>query len=138
MKSLFTACALGVLALIPVACDKSPQGGTPGTDDSFKLVKDGVAGVPNTIKPGDAETVKISLQRGKNFHHSVRLETKSPDAVSATLDRNLVKDGESADVNVRLRPKENAAPGDYKVLVTATPDNGSPTTLELSVKVVSK
>lgn len=136
MKDLLVAIALGAFAVAPVACNYSPEGGAPGTEDSFKL--SGGTKLPAMIKPGDAESVKITIDRGKNFHRSVRLETKAPDAVAATLDRNLVKDGESPDVNVRLRPKENAAPGDYKVQVTATPDNGSPTTLELTVKVVAK
>jgi uncharacterized membrane protein len=135
MKRLFVAIALGACALVPVACNKSPEGGVPGTDNKFEL-KGGT--LPAAIKPGDAESVKISVDRGKNFHQSVRLEAKAPDSVAATLDRKLVKDGESSDVNVQLRPKENAAPGDYKVQVTATPDSGSPTTLELTVKVIAK
>ena len=135
MKAFFTAAALAVLATLPLACNKSPEGGVPGTDDSFKL---GGGTIPNAIKQGDSESVKVSVERGKNFHRSVRLETKAPDSVSASLDRNLVKDGESPDVNVRLHPKEGAAPGDYKVQVMATPDNGAATTLELTVKVVKK
>ena len=135
MKTMFAAAALAVFALGPVACNKSPEGGTPGTDDSFKLVG---GTIPNAIKTGDSESIKVSVERGKNFHKSVRLEAKSPDKIHASLDRNLVKDGESPDVNVKVHPAEEAAAGDYKVIVTGTTDNGSPTNLELTVKVIKK
>ncbi len=135
MKTMFAAAALAVFALGPVACNKSPEGGTPGTDDSFKLVG---GTIPNAIKTGDSESIKVSVERGKNFHKSVRLEVKSPDKIHASLDRNLVKDGESPDVNVKVHPTEEAVAGDYKVIVTGTTDNGSPTNLELTVKVIKK
>ncbi len=135
MKAFVTALALSALATLPLACNKSPEGGTPGTDNAFKLTG---GTIPNAIKQGDSESVKVTVSREKNFHQSVKLEAKSPDAINASIDRTLVKDGESPDVNVKIHPKEEAAPGDYKVTVHATPDSGSPTTLELTVKVVKK
>ena len=135
MKKIFTTIALAAFALAPLACNKSPEGGTPGTDDSFKLSG---GTLPNAIKQGDTESVKVSVDRSKNFHKSIRLEAKSPDKIHATIDRNLVKDGESSDVNVKIHPADDAAPGDYKVMVNATTDNGSPTSLELTVKVMKK
>ncbi len=136
MLRLIVAIALTSFAIAPAGCNKSPEGGAPGTDDSFKLAS-GLS-VPSPIKQGDTESLKVSLERGKNFHKSVRLEAKAPDKIHVSVDRNLVKDGESPDVNVRVHPAEEAAPGDYKVTVTGTPDNGSPTNLELTVKVVKK
>jgi uncharacterized membrane protein len=135
MKRLLGSALVAALVCGPFGCNKSPEGGAPGTDNSFKLSG---GTIPNSIKPGDAESVKVSVERGKNFHDSVRLEAKAPEKIHATLDRNLVKDGESPDVNVRIHPNEDAAPGDYKVTVTGTSDHGSPTNLELTVKVVKK
>ncbi len=135
MQKLFAAAFCATLALIPTACNKSPEGGTPGTDDSFKLAN---GTIPNAIKQGDSESIKFSVERGKNFHKSVRLEAKAPDKIHVSLDRNLVKDGESPDVNVKVHPAEEAPAGDYKVIITGTTDNGSPTNLELTVKVVKK
>ena len=68
----------------------------------------------------------------------MRLEVTAPDKIHVSVDRNLVKDGESPDVNVKIHPADDAAPGDYKVMVNATTDNGSPTNLELTVKVMKK
>jgi uncharacterized membrane protein len=93
---------------------------------------------PNSIKPGDTESVKVTVQRGKDFHKNVRLEAKGPDKVRVTLDRDLVKDGESPDVQVKIHPDGDAAPADYKFTITGTPDNGSPTNLEMTVKVIKK
>lgn len=136
MQKLFAAAFCATFALAPIACNKSPEGGTPGTDDSFKLA--GGTPIPNAIKQGDTESVKVSVERGKNFHKSVRLEAKGPEKIHVSLDRNLVKDGESPDVNVKVHPADDAAAGDYKVTVTGTTDNGSPTNLELTVKVTKK
>ena len=135
MKKLFAAVVCGAFALAPIACNKSPEGGNPGTDDSFKLAG---GTIPNAIKQGDSESLKVSVERGNSFHKSVRLEAKAPEKIHVSVDRNLVKDGESPDVNVKIHPAEDAAPGDYTVTVTGTTDNGSPTNLELTVKVVKK
>jgi len=135
MTKLLTAVALTAFALVPVGCNQSPQGGAPGTDNSFKLTG---GTIPNAIKQGDTESVKITLDRGKNFHQTVKLDAKGSDKVHATLDRTTVKDGESPDVNVKIHPADDAPAGDYKVTVTGTPDTGSPTNLELTVKVTQK
>ena len=135
MQKLFAAAFCATFALVPTACNKSPEGGSPGTDDSFRLAG---GTIPNAIKQGDSESIKFSVERGKNFHKSVRLEAKAPDKIHVSLDRNLVKDGESPDVNVKVHPAEEAPAGDYKVTITGTTDNGSPTNLELTVKVIKK
>ena len=105
----------------PPAATTAPGWGT-GTDNSFKLTG---GTIPNAIKQGDTESVKVTLDRGKNFHQTVKLEAKGPDKVHATLDRTTVKDGESPDVNVKIHPADDAPAGDYKVTVTGTPDTGT-------------
>jgi uncharacterized membrane protein len=135
MKPFLTAFAISAIALFPLGCNRSPEGGTPGTDNSFRL-KGGT--IPTSIKQGDSESVKVSIDRDRNFQQAVRLEAKAPAQVTASIDRNLVKAGESPDVNVQIKPKEDAAPGEYTVTVTGTPDSGSPTNLELKVTVTQR
>ena len=135
MQKLFAAAFCATFALVPTACNKSPEGGSPGTDDSFRLAG---GTIPNAIKQGDSESIKFSVERGKNFHKSVRLEAKAPDKIHVSLDRDFVKDGESPVVNVKVHPAEEAPAGDYKVTIAGTTDNGSPTNLELTVKVIKK
>jgi len=141
VQKFLVATVLATLALVPAACNTSPPGGATGTgtntgsDNEFKIVG---GTIPNSIKQGDTESIKVSLVRGKNFHQTVKLSAKAPDKITADIDRTTVKDGESADVNVKVHPAADVAPGDYKIMVTGTPDTGSATTLELTVKVAQK
>jgi len=130
----WTLTALAVLALF--GCDnKSPDGGSPGTDNSFKIAG---AEIHPSIKQGDTESIKISVERGRDFHNSVRLEAKAPDKIQASVDRNLIKDGDSPEVRVKIHPQEDAPLGDYKVRVTGSSDHGTPTDLEINVKVIKR
>jgi uncharacterized membrane protein len=139
MKTSITLAALALAALTALATlgcgNKSPEGGSPGTDNSFKIAG---AETRPSIKQGDTESIKVSVERGRDFHNSVRLEAKAPDKIQASVDRNLIKDGESPEVHVKIHPQDDAPPGDYKVLVTASSDHGTPTNLELNVKVMKR
>ena len=136
MKRLMIASALAVLAFGPIACNKSEPGGpNPSGADSFKL-EGGT--IPSSIKQGDTESIKVSVDRSKGFHHTVKLNVNAPDKLKAELDRTTVKDGEPPDVNVRVTPSADAPPGDYKLTVNATPDTGVANHLELTVKVAKK
>jgi uncharacterized membrane protein len=119
---------------VAAGCNTSP-GGIPGTDDSFKLEG---GKTPISIKQGDSQSVKITVDRGKNFHKSVRLSAEPAEKITASFDRDLVKDGEPQDVNVKIHPAEDAPPGDYTVTLTGSSDTGSPARLRLAVKVVKK
>lgn len=137
MKRLLATATVVVLALAPIACNnKSPEGGTPGTSASFKL-----AGptIPPTIKQGDKETVKITLDRGRDFKKTVKLEAKGTDKIKVELGKTSVKHDEPAEVNLTISPSADAPEGDHKVTVTGTPeDGGTATTLDVTVKVDKK
>lgn len=138
MKKLLTTAILASFAFLPLGCgSESPKGGAPNkdSDDTFKLVAEKT---PDSLKPGDTESVKLKVQRGKDFHKNVRLAAKAPDKINVTLDRDLIKDGDNADVTVKIHPEADAAPGDYKFTITGTPDSGAATNLELKVTVNKK
>ncbi|MBX9585519.1 MAG: hypothetical protein K2X87_34870 [Gemmataceae bacterium] len=135
MRRLLIPAALAVFALAPVGCNKSPEGGTPGTANSFQL---DLPVIPNAIKQGDTETVKIKVDRGKDFKGAVKLSAKAPDKITAEFDRTTVKDGESQEVNLSIKPAADAPAGDHKVTITGTPESGSATSKDLTVKVVAK
>ena len=95
MRRRISTLVVATVALAAAGCgNKSPEGGTPGTDDSFKLAGpvQGSALPAATIKQGDSQSVKVTVERGKNFHKTVRLEAKGTEKVHATLDREAVKD----------------------------------------------
>lgn len=134
MRTLYAAVAAAI-ALLPAACNKSPEGGTPGTSNAFEL---SLPVIPNAIKQGDTETVKIKVDRKKDFKGAVKLSAKAPDKISVDFDRSTVKDGESQEVNLSIKPAADAPAGDHKVTITGTPDTGSATSKDLTVKVVAK
>jgi uncharacterized membrane protein len=136
MKKLLAVTAAAVLALSPVACsNQSPEGGAPGTNNSFKLTG---PTIKPSIKQGDTETVKISISRDKDFRQAVKLDVKAPDKITADLDRTTVKDGESTDLNLKVHPAADAPPGDHTITITGKPENGQPTTLQVTVNVTQK
>jgi hypothetical protein len=136
MKQLLAVAAAAVLALGPVACsNQSPEGGTPGTNSTFKLSG---PTIKPSIKQGDTETVKVSVNRDKNFHQTVNLDVKAPDKIKADLDRTTVKDGESTDLNLKINPAADAPPGDHTITITGKPESGQSTTLQVTVNVTQK
>ncbi len=82
--------------------------------------------------------MKIKVDRGKDFKGAVKLSAKAPDKVSVDFDRSTVKDGESQEVNLSIKPAADAPAGDHKIVITGTPDSGAATSKDLTVKVVAK
>ena len=108
MKKMIVASALAVFAFGPIACNKSESGGpNPGGDDSFNL-KGGT--ISSSIKQGDTESIKVSVDRKKNFHHTVKLDVKAPEKIKAEIDRTTVKDGESPGVTVPCHKRAREGP----------------------------
>jgi len=122
-------------ALAPLGCHRSAEGGTAKADDAFTIAAESP---PHPIKQGDSESVKVTVNRGKNFHESIRFEAKAPEKIHVSVDRELVKETGSQDVNVRIHPNEEAPPGEYKVVVTANSNGVAPAHVELTVTVVKK
>jgi len=132
MKKLTAVFAAALFALAPVACNKSPEGGSPGTKDSFT-----VSGptVPTTIKQGNKETVTLTLNRGSDFKKKVTLDVKAPDKVKVTLDKNSVAASDDKDVKMTIDVDKEASVGDHMIHVTATPEAGTATKLDVKLTV---
>lgn len=135
MNKLLAAVAAVALALAPMACNKSPEGGTPGTKDSFSVK---APTMTTNIVQGDRQTVKLMLDRGSDFKKSVKLETQAPTGVKASLEQSTIKAGDSADVNLTVEAAKDAPVGDHEIVVTATPESGAATTVKVKVKVEAK
>lgn len=123
---------LTAFACLAVGCNKSPAGGAPGTANSFTFT---APTVPTTIKQGDKETVKITLNRGKDFKQAVKFKVEAPDKVKADLSKDTVAASDAGEISLTLDVGKDAALGDYKVKVTATPEGGSATTQDFTLKV---
>ncbi len=126
---------VAIAAFTVVGCNKSPEGGAPGTDSSFKV---SAPTIPNAIKQGTREVANLSINRGSDFKKDVKLSVKSPDKIEAKLNKDVVRANEPAEFNITLEVAKDAPIGDHTVVVTGTPDGGGQaTSVEFTVKVVS-
>jgi uncharacterized membrane protein len=136
---LFVAGALAI-----VGCEnKSPPGG-PGAvkpdgttprvttpENSFKI------GVPSVdLKQGESKTVEVSITRGTNFDQDVKLEVANPpQGVTVKFDDATLKAG-AKEVHMTVNAAADAALGEHKVTLSATPARSGPaTSVEFKVEV---
>ena len=129
--ALSLAAAAGLLV---VGCNKTPEGGSPGTDNKFTLT------LPTTetnIKQGQKETVKISINRGKDFKQTVKLKVEPPadSKIKAELSKDSIGAADPTEVSVTLDVDKDAPLGHRMIKVTGTPEQGAATTGEFKVDV---
>jgi uncharacterized membrane protein len=127
------ALSMAALATVMfVGCNKSPEGGTPGSPSSFTL---SLPTGTTDIKQGDKKTVTITVNRGKDFKQAVKLKVDALDKVGASLSKDSVGPADANEVALTLDVGKEAAPGEYKVKVTGTPETGTPTAQDFTIKV---
>lgn len=132
---LGTALALAVL----VGCNTSERGGktsdqTPGKE-TFTVKAPTTS---TTIKQGDKKTVELTLNRGKDFKQDVALKADADTGITVDLDPKTVHASDKATVNATVTAAKDAAVGDHKVTVVATPEKGNATEVTFTVKVDKK
>src|SRR5262249_27354686 len=94
-------------AVMGAGGNKSPEGGNPGTSDSFKIAGP-TLDLTTKIKQGDKEVVKLSIERGKDFKKDVKLAVKHPDKIKAELNKTEIKASEGTDFNVTVDVDKDA------------------------------
>jgi len=126
--------SLAALSAVFVAgCNKSPEGGTPGTSSSFKI--SGPAMTTN-IKQNNKETVKLSIDRKDGFKKDVKLTVAPAKGLKAELNKDMVKASDPADFTLTVSADKDAPLGDQVIKVTGTPEGGgAATTVDVKVDV---
>jgi hypothetical protein len=121
-------------AVMAVGCNKSPEGGTtPGSPDGFKIVAPTMS---TSIKQGNKETVKLSIDRKDGFKRDVKLKVDAPDKIAATLNRTEIKASEPTEFTLDVAPAKDAPLGDHVIKVTGTPEGGgNPTSVDVKINV---
>lgn len=137
--SLFT---VGLAAMI--GCEtKSPPGGPGATssnpnrpnvgtpDNSFRVT---VANVD--LKQGESKTVTVGIVRGTSFDQDVKLAVdKPPQGVTVKFDNDVLK-ASVKEVQMTVTASSEAALGEHKVMLSATPaKSGSATSAEFEIEV---
>jgi uncharacterized membrane protein len=124
---------IATLIVLQAGCNKSPEGGAPGSTASFKI---SAPTISTTVKQDNKETVKLSIDRGSDFKKDVKLVVDAPDQIKTELSKATIKAGDTTDFTVTVSPSKTAPLGDHKIKVTGTPDGGgAATSVEFTVKV---
>jgi len=134
----FMTLSLAALAGFLVGCNKSPEGGTPGSNATFKLSLPGPAS--QDVKQGDTRSLDASITRGSEFKKDVTLKVDAPPKVEVKLSKDSIKasDGDTK-FSITVTPAKDAPLGEHAVKVTGTPvGGGDATTQEFKVKVIDK
>jgi uncharacterized membrane protein len=131
-----TAMAI-VMALALVSfcgCQTTSRGGSAVKDEGFRI---GVPSSDTQVKQGEMQTVIVSVKRDSFFRQDVKLLIKVPSGISVEPASVTVKASEKPDVQFRIAAPKDAALGEYRVVVTGTPETGEPTSVGFTVKVVA-
>jgi uncharacterized membrane protein len=138
MRKLLAAFAAAGLALAPVACNKSPEGGNPGTSDSFTISENALSSGPamTTVKKGETKEIELTVKAKKDFKGKVSLKADHPDKIKIEVKPSSVDLTPGSDVKVHLMvTNDGAAAADSNIIkVTGTPDHGTANTLDVKVK----
>jgi len=139
--------AVGLVAL--VGCNNSSTPGGPGatgsdtprkpvigqSDDTFTL---SMPTLGTSIKQGEAKSVTIGINRGKNFDEDVALKFDAlPKGVTVEPAGPQIKHGDK-EAKITLKAADDAALGDFKLRVTAHPSKGGDASSDMSITVKQK
>jgi uncharacterized membrane protein len=135
------ACVVAALALAAlVGCNQSPPGGSPPSaggqrSTSFKLKGPDLA---TTVKQGDTQEVKLTVDRGKDFKEDVKLRIAVPDdAKGLTVDPAdpVVKAGDKENLTIKVHAAKDATIGEHTLHITGVPEAGLATPVDVKVSV---
>jgi len=152
MRNLLAAFVAAGLALVPAACNKSPEGGHPGSGKpsngssdargeakgTFTISQNAISGGPamTSLKKGETKNIELTVKADKEFKGKVTLKAEAPDHMKAKLDPSSVDLTPGSHVKVQLAVTDDgaAAASGNIIKVTGTPEHGSATTLDVKVK----
>ncbi len=88
------------------------------------------------VKQGQAKTIRIEIDRGKNFQQDVKLEFKgAPQGVKVEPATTTIKQ-DMKEVNVKIEAGMDAPLGESRITVTGVPmREGAPTSNDFAVDV---
>ena len=132
-KALVVVVGLIAMAAL-VGCKKSEEGGRAG-NETFRVV---VPAMSATVKQGEVQTVRVSVERGEGFKQGVKLEMKAPTGLQVDPQSTMVNPGDKGDVQLTITAAKDAPLGDKKIMVKGTPDKGEPADTEFKVTVSAK
>ncbi len=139
MKRHMFLASIVLVAAGLLGCNESQQGGktsdkTP-SKETFTLKAPTTS---TTIKQGDKQTVKLTVDRGREFKKDVTLKADSPAGISVDLEPRTVKASDNESLNATVSVGKDVAVGDHTITVTGTPASGNATSIDFKIKVEKK
>jgi uncharacterized membrane protein len=133
MKTSMTI-VIGLALTILAGCQSNgTQGGTVPNGQGFRIT---VPTFTTTIKQGELQTVTVSVNRDDYFKQDVRVDVKTPAGLTIDPTSVRVTAADKPDVQLRISANKDAAIGEYRVDVKATPETGEPSVGYFNVTVV--
>ena len=134
MSKIFTVLAVSAALAVTsgIACNKSSEGGAPGTTNTFTVSP---PTLPVSVKQGDKQTVTLTLNRGTGFQQTVNVTAQEPKGIKVTFDKSTVKAADSKEVAMSVSADKDTPLGDAVIKVTAKPEAGAETTFDVKVTV---
>lgn len=130
MRTLIAGLLVASLVVF-AGCTRDQSGGNAKVD-SFEVK----APPATALKQGESKTVKLTVDRGKEFKQNIKLAADaSPKGIKVELVRAELKTGDPGEIEMRLTAEEQAAPGEAKLTLTATPEKGAAKTVEVKFMV---
>ena len=133
MKTVITSMIGLALLAVAVGCE-SPRGGGMSGGEGFKIV---ISPFDAKLRQGEIRTATVSLNRGEYFKRDVTLDIRASKGISVEPTNALIKASDKPDVTLRITAAKDAALGEYKVFLKATPAVGEATSMDITVKVVA-
>jgi len=131
--------AVVLAGTVMLGCNKSKSGGKTSDSTPSSATFDVKApALATTIKQGDKQTVKLTLERGKDFKQAVSFKAEPPSGLKVDLEPTKIKAGDPETFTASVTVGKDAALGEHKVKVTATPDTGNAVSVEFKVTVEKK
>jgi len=126
---------LAVALVVMCGCrSSSPRGGGMTKDVGFTVT---APMYTTDIKQGQTGDVTVTVERGKYLKQDVKLVIEGSKGITVDPTKVMVKASDTPDVQVRITADKDAAMGEYRVTVKATPESGEPTSTVFNVKVVA-
>jgi uncharacterized membrane protein len=122
-----------LVLVVAAGCSRSSdRGGGTERRDSFTLK---AGAMPTTIEAGEERTVSLTVDRGRDFQQNIKLAIEAPTGIAPDLDRKELRPADTGEVPVKITVSKDMPAGTHTIHVTATPDNGKATSLDIPVNV---
>ena len=134
MTRFLSLIVAGSLAVGGAGCGtKSPEGGTPGTEEAFTFSG---PSLPTKVKQaGDPAEVSLKVKPDEKFAETIVFSASAVDGLAFEFQPPEVKPADAKSVKLMVTAAEKAPLGEKTVSITATPSKGTAVSIDVKLLV---